>query len=245
MAGFKLIKVAAIAATTSLGGAAAAQDFVQDWEGFYAGIHAEASTYAVATTDPNNSFLNDFPEQSLIVGHGGVTGGYNYMLGENFIIGAELDYTSELAIDEFFSSNAAETTGVQFDWRLEGITTLRGRAGFVNGNALTYMTVGVANATSKMETYQVDTGNGIVSCDTSNCAETSDDILGLALGAGVDWAFREDWVARVEIQHYAFENVQMPVLNSAKAPLCGDTDQCSLGHAPDVTSIRMGVSYMF
>jgi opacity protein-like surface antigen len=245
MAGFKLIKVAAIAATTSLGGAAAAQDFVQDWEGFYAGIHAEASTYAVTATDPNSSFLNDFPEQSLIVGHGGVTGGYNYMLGDNFVVGAELDYTSELAIDEFFSSNIAETTGMQLDWRLEGITTLRGRAGFVNGNALTYMTVGVASAAANMQSYSVDTGNAITSCDGSNCAEVTEDILGLAIGAGVDWAFREDWIARVEVQHYAFENLQAPVLDSAGNPYCSTGDQCSVGYAPDVTSIRMGVSYMF
>ena len=245
MAGTKLVRVAAISVATLLGGAATAQDFQQNWEGFYAGIHAEASMFAVTATDPNNSFLSDFPEQSLIVGHGGVTGGYNYMLGDNFIVGAELDYTSELAIDEFFSSNAAATTGVQFDWRVEGITTLRGRAGFVQGNALTFMTVGVANATTNMKTYDVDTGSTELSCDTSNCAETAEDLLGLTVGAGVDWAFREDWIARVEIQHYAFESVQAPVLNSAGDPFCGSTDQCTIGYAPDVTSIRMGVSYKF
>ncbi|MEJ8562153.1 outer membrane beta-barrel protein [Yoonia sp. GPGPB17] len=245
MTSFRMIGVVACVATTALGGAAIAQDFEQDWEGFYGGLHLDASMYSVTTTDPNNSFLNDFPEESLIVGHGGLMGGYNYRLDGNLLIGAELDYTSELAIDDFFSSNEAETTGLELDWRIEGITTLRGRAGFVQGNALSFISIGVANATINMETFEVDTASTELSCDTSTCAKATEDLLGLTVGAGVDWAFREDWIGRVEIQHYAFENVQTQVLNSDGDPFCGETDQCTVGYAPEVTSIRFGVSYMF
>ncbi|WP_439156117.1 outer membrane protein, partial [Yoonia sp.] len=245
MANFMFSGAATLFVASVFGSAAVAQDFQQDWSGFYGGVHVDGSIYSVTKTDAQNSFLNDMPDQSLLVGHGGVTGGYNYILENNLFIGAELDYTSELAINDFFASNPQETTGVQFDLRVEGITALRGRAGFIQNNALGYLTLGVASAATNFETYQVDTGSTSLSCDTSNCAKSTEDMLGIVLGAGVDWAFREDWVARVEFQHYEFESVQAPILDSAQQGFCGgvDTDQCTVGYSPNVTSLRVGVSY--
>ncbi|WP_322890714.1 MULTISPECIES: outer membrane protein [unclassified Yoonia] len=247
MADFKMMTAALLAATTSLAGAVAAQDFQQDWEGFYAGLHAEASIYDVVVTDLNNSFLSQSPNLSILAGHGGVTGGYNYALQGNLIVGAEIDYTSELRIDEFFSSNSAATTGTQYDLALEGILALKGRAAYVQGNALGFMSVGVASATTSMETYSINTSTAVTACDDSNCARSTEDLLGLTMGVGAEWAFRENWIGRVEFQHYAFESVQAPVRNSADLPFCatGDTDQCTIGYTPSVSSVRFGLSYKF
>ena len=239
------------AAVFTLGAGAAtlagAQEFTQDWEGFYAGIHLDGTAYSVAVSDLNDSFLNESPQQSFLLGQGGITGGYNYALDGNLLISAELDFSSELAIDNFFSSNESDTTGLQYDLRLENVLQLRARAGFTQGNALGYMTIGVAQATPAFETYAVDTDDGRVSCDTSNCAQTSESLLGLSVGGGIDWAFRENWIGRVEVQHMVFESIQAPVRQTDETPLCasGDTDQCTLSYEPETTSIRFGISYMF
>jgi len=245
MANFKVIGVAALAVTTALSGAVNAQEFQQEWEGFYAGAKLDLSMYTVMANDPNSSFLNDIPEETSFVAHGGIMGGYNYMLENNLLIGAEFQYTSELAYDDFFTSNEAETTGLEFDWRLEGITTLRARAGFVQGNALPFITVGIASATANMETYEVDTGAAQTNCGNSTCAALKEDVLGMTLGGGIDWAFREDFVGRVEVQHYIFQSVEEQILNAAGDPFCSDTDQCTVGYTPEVTTISIGVSYMF
>jgi len=245
MAKLKMIGAAAFAATTALSGVAHAQDFQQDWEGFYAGAKLDLSMYTVTADDPNNQFLNDIPNETSFITHGGIMGGYNYALENNLIVGAEFQYTSELAYDEFFTSNEAETTGLEFDWRLEGITSLRARAGFIQGNALPFLSVGVASATANFETYIVDTGGGLTDCDNSTCASLKEDLVGMTIGGGIDWAFRENIVGRVEVQHYMFQSVEEQILDAAGEAACLEIDQCTVGYSPEVTSISIGVSYMF
>lgn len=245
----KTCAIGAAAFTLSLGlaSAASAQDFQQEWEGFYGGIHLDGTAYSVAVADLNDSFVNESPQLSFLLGQFGAMGGYNYRLDGNLIIGGELDFASELIIDDFFSSNADDTTGLQYDLALENVLQLRARAGFTQGNALSYMAVGVAQAQPNFETYFVDTDNNQTSCETSNCAATTEQLLGVSIGGGIDWAFRENWIGRVEVQHMVFESVQAPVRQSDETPLCasGDTDQCTLSYEPSTTSIRFGISYMF
>lgn len=247
MARLSNIGVAACAALLIGGTSVSAQDFEQDWAGFYGGIHLDISNYTVAVTDVNNTFLSSTPELSFNLAHGGVTAGYNYALDGNLIVGAELDWVSAVAIDEFYSSVEENTTGVVYDLQVQGITSLRGRAGFVQGNALSYMTIGYANAQVMMESYRVNTTAANITCETSNCATVTTNLNGISVGMGVDWAFRQDWVARVEVQHYAFESVQAPTTSSTGDFSCSgdDTLQCSVGYNPSLTSIRMGVSYYF
>ena len=252
MARLKTLGAAAVILAAGASTTAIAQEFEQDWAGFYAGIHADGTAYSVDISDPNNSFLSDHPQLSFLLGGGGVTGGYNYFLENNLVVSGELDWTSELAIDEFVASNADRTTGVQYDLRMTGVTQLRGRAGFVQGNALGYITAGIAQAQTEFETYAVDpsppgSGPAQESCETSNCARTTEPLLGLTVGAGMDWAFRENWVGRVEVQHMVFESIQVPILDPSEALLCASVsqDQCSISYQPASTSIRFGITYMF
>lgn len=246
---FQISRAITAAAAMCLGtvNLAQAQDFTQDWEGFYAGVHLDGTVFSNTISDLNNQFNSNSPEISVLDFQGGVTGGYNYMLEGNLLVGAELDYTSSIAIDEFFSSNEAETTGTQYTHDLESILSLRGRAGVVNGNTLSFMTLGVAQGTTNFETFEVDTGSASDECDVSNCASSTDDLLGLTVGFGMEWAFRENISARFDVQHYAFESVQAPVVNAAGDPACseGETDLCTVGYAPSTTSIRVGISYHF
>lgn len=246
MARLNTLGAAVILVSIGVGSAIHAQDFDQDWAGFYIGAHLDGTAYSVEIADANASFLNDHPEQTYLLPQGGVTGGYNYILENNLLVGGELEWSSELAIDEFFSSNVADTTGLQYDLRMTGVTQIRGRAGFVQGNALGYLTLGIAQAQTDMETYQVDTSSSETSCGESNCASTTEPLLGVSFGAGIDWAFRENWIARVEFQQMVFESVQAPVLNSDGDLVCSvESEQCSISYEPKTTSIRFGITYMF
>lgn len=224
-----------------------AEDFSQVWDGFYGVVHLDATTFTTDNADLNNQFNSNAPEQSAVLANGGVAVGYNWLLKDGFVLGAELDYTSTFTVEEFISSNVARTTGAEITNQLDGVFSIKARAGMQNGNMLSFVTGGIASASSKFETYQVDTGSGQISCETSTCAATSDSVLGVTIGAGVEYAFREDIIGRLEIQHYSFDDVAAPVLDAAGNAACasGATDLCSVVYSPSATSVKLGFVYKF
>lgn len=227
--------------------AAQAQEFEQEWHGFYAGIHADVSMFDVDMADLNNQFNSNAPKLAGIFPHGGVSAGYNYLFRDKLILGAEIDYTSRTEIIRFISSNATGSAGTQINTALEGIISARFRAGLQHQNAMAYLTGGYSSATPKFETFQVDTSGGKVSCTTSKCASTNEPLQGISLGAGLEYAFWENVLARFEVQHYLFDELSVPVLDSLGASACGggETDLCAMNYSPSVTSLRLGVSYKF
>lgn len=241
------IKATTFAACLSLGGMATAQDFDQNWEGFYGGVHLDMSVFTTDNADLNNQFNSNAPEQSEFLAHGGLSFGYNWQLAGGLILGGEFDYTSAMTIEEFISSNAASTTGTQVNNALDSVMSIRARAGVQNGNVLTFLTGGMASAASNFETYQVDTGGGQTSCANSTCSETTETLTGVTIGAGVEYAFKENLIGRFEVQHYAFDDVSAPVENASGAPACsgGATGLCSVIYSPSATSVRVGFIYKF
>lgn len=227
--------------------AAAQQDFTQDWQGFYAGAHIDMSLFSTNNSDLNNQFNSNAPEKSLLLPNGGIMLGYNRELRGGLIVGGEFEYSSTLEIDEFISTNEIGSTGTQVLNSIDGLMAIKMRAGAQTDNVLTYVTGGYAFGTGMFETYQVDTGGGLVSCDTSTCARSTEDLMGVTIGAGVEWAFRENWIARFEVQHTAFQDLVAPVLNSEENSACasGDTGLCSVIYSPNVTAAKLGVVYRF
>lgn len=244
-------KLGAAAAILALGcsatAASAQEEFTQVWEGFYAGLHLDATNFTTDNADLNNQFNSNAPEQSALVASGGLTFGYNWELEDGFILGLEFDYTSELRIEEFVSSNVAETTGTQVNNVLESIVSIRGRAGVQSGNVLGYVSGGIASGASLFETYQVNTGGGQTSCSNSTCAETKEAVIGVSIAAGTEYAFREDIIGRLEVQHYSFDDVSAPVLDASGDAACasGATDLCSVIYSPSATAVKLSVIYKF
>lgn len=229
--------------------AAFAQDGEYDWTGGYAGVQLAFSNFSTTISDVDNQFSNNSPTQSMTLGSGGVFGGYNWNLrgDTDILLGFELDYTSALVIEEFFSTNVSRTTGVQYNNEITNITSLNARVGMPNGRMLAYFSGGVSQAQIKMETYQVDRGAGRTNCGNSTCAKTTEALLGLNFGVGMDYAYRDNIIARFGVQHYMFDSVQADVTAPAGGSACstGATGSCTVGYAPSVTQIRIGVSYAF
>ncbi|MGI3210767.1 outer membrane protein [Roseovarius tibetensis] len=220
----------------------------RDWSGFYVGAHLGASVSETDQSDLNNQFLNEPPTQSEVGVSGGLYLGYNYTLPDGLVLGAEFDYSTGVEMDNFFSANAAGTSGQVYDNSFESIMSLRARAGLPRGNSLIYITGGVAYGDGTFEAYNVNRPVQ-TTCDNSICAETSDGFFGLAIGAGVEHAFRENVVGRFEVMHYEFESQQADVEDKASGgiPACstGATDSCTFGFSPSVTQVRVGISYNF
>ena len=114
----------------------------------------------------------------------------------------------------------------------ESVIAIKGRAGIQSGNALLYVLGGYAMGSGVFETYAVDSGSGLTSCTTSTCASISEDTNGVVIGAGVDWAFRENWIGRFEVQHMTFSDVDAPVLDAGgDSMFSGDASVLSCLHA--------------
>ncbi|MBF9044136.1 outer membrane beta-barrel protein [Rhodobacterales bacterium HKCCE4037] len=110
---------AALAAT-----GASAQDASQ-WTGFYAGF---------ATNIISPEFDNSTAPTPLQEGTGfGAYGGYNYGIGDNFVIGAEVGFSGPASF---------QTTLGAADFEFERVLNARVRGGYALGNALVYGSVG-------------------------------------------------------------------------------------------------------
>lgn len=225
-----------------------AEPVTRDWRGFYVGAHVGASRSETDQSDLNNQFLNEPPTQSEVGVSGGLYLGYNYTLSDRLMLGAEFDYSTGVEMDNFFSANAAGTSGQVYDNSFESIMSLRARAGVTSGDSLIYVTGGVAYGDGSFEAYNVNEPLQ-TSCNNSICAETSDGFLGVVIGGGVEHAFRENIVGRFEVMHYEFESQQADVEDKASGgvPACstGATDSCTFGFSPSVTQVRVGISYNF
>lgn len=113
----------ATACSLTLATASLAQDALQ-WQGFYGGLQANSISPEI-----DGLFIPLGSGQSV-----GVFGGYNHAVGDHFVIGGELNYNSDTSI---------EITPAM-DLTLEGLLTIRARAGYAIGNALFYGSLGYA-----------------------------------------------------------------------------------------------------
>jgi high affinity Mn2+ porin len=177
-----------------------------NWNGFYAGGHlgyAWGSSNWTATTPgaPNvsGSFSVAQPIDSLSETgsfFAGLQAGYNYMLPNRLLIGAEVDTTfpsfpSLAGISVGGASNlTSPTLGAEtFSETVLASGTVRGRIGYAPGSWLFYATGGFAWTYDRLTLTQLSTG-----------ATESPFLwrLGFATGAGVEAPIAPHWTARLE-----------------------------------------------
>jgi outer membrane immunogenic protein len=180
----KSLLLAVLSASTILCGAASAADMPvmapadvtvagYDWSGAYIGIHGG---YAWGETDGDDPVDGDL--EGFVIG-GQV--GYNWMLGDSFLIGLEGD-------GSFSDQNV--TDGGEYD--VDYLATIRGRLGFAFDRFLVYGTGGAAFAGAEF------TGDDI-------------DFFGWAAGGGVEYAITDNISFGVEYLHYDFGEEEFEV----------------------------------
>jgi high affinity Mn2+ porin len=215
-----------------------------NWNGFYAGGNMGVAwgqsnwTAGPGISGTTNLFqtIDTFDEAGSFLA--GVQGGYNYVLPNRILVGAEVDasfpafQTLPVGINPFglstggTSNFTSPTLGaVSFAETVLASGTVRGRIGYAPGHWLFYATGGFAWTYNQQSLTQASTGNS----DTPFLWR-----LGWAAGAGVEVPIAPHWTARLE---YLFTDY-------------GTTNRTYLGTQPinsdfQLHELRFGLNYQF
>lgn len=191
-----------------------------NWTGFYLGANGGYGTGHSEWTDPLGVGLPGSTTGSFTTKGGvfGATFGYNHQIG-SFVIGVEGDYDWS---DIKGSSSAIVCAGSSIGCQTKNswLATARGRFGYAMDRFLPYFTGGVAYGNIRAAT---DLGT-----DTSTK-------LGYAFGAGVEYAFLDNWSAKLE---YLYVGLDDGTCNLA----CGGTP---IDVKFNTSLIRAGLNYKF
>jgi outer membrane immunogenic protein len=207
------------------------------WTGFYIGGNVGGgwsrgnmvdSVFGVNFTNGNQaSFLG-----------GGQVGG-NYQIG-SFVIGAEADF--DWFANNNNSGNGTSVTGPAFPagavlrvsandrWE----TTLAARFGYAWDHALFYGKAGGGwVGAGNFAVTNVGTGSSLA-------VSNSNTNVGWLLGAGFEYAFTQNWTAKLEYDYLALNNASYNVT----LPITGQVDTFTNG-GRNVQTFTVGINYLF
>jgi high affinity Mn2+ porin len=156
-----------------------------DWSGFYLGGHVGYSRgYGRNTLFDPNPMAASSSFGSLF---GGLQFGYNYLPPSRLLLGIEGDISFPNYLDDGIVASRSTPSSAVTE-KLDFVSTVRGRAGYVFDHWLFYATGGLAWSQARFLEDSNSTGN--------------DKILrmrtGWALGAGAELAIAPGWTARLE-----------------------------------------------
>ncbi|MDX8457002.1 porin family protein [Mesorhizobium sp. VK9D] len=172
-----------------------------DWSGLYAGVHfgyvAGKSNFFIAGAGAGGTDVNVPLDPSGFIG--GVHIGVDQELANRFVLGAEAD----LAYSNADGLGTFTGAGALLKGELKWSGSARLRAGYAFDRTLPYLTAGVAAA--KYEVSVIGTSGTIPIHDETH--------LGWTVGAGVEHAFTDKWIARVEYRYSDFgrKDISIPL----------------------------------
>jgi outer membrane immunogenic protein len=195
--------------------------FVQrfTWTGCYLGAHVGGAWMRNDVTDPvllvqdnaglgGAGFTTGGPTTVRVNQNGAVVGaqiGCDYQFPSNFVLGVEgavsggtMKGSRAVALPDSPPDTALVSVKTDF------VPTLTGRAGYAVDHWLFYAKGGVAWASSKYSVTGTFGGAGAIVPGTPFDFEGLSVRTGWTAGSGVEWAFAEDWSARLEYDYYDF-----------------------------------------
>ena len=198
-----------------------------DWSGLYAGVHfgyaSGKSNLFIGGAGLGGTDINAPLDPSGFVG--GVHIGVNQELANSFVLGAEADiaYSNVDAVGTFAGAGALFKSEVKWSG------SARLRAGYAFDRTLPYITAGVAAAKYEVSVMTTGPGGTIPVHDETH--------LGWTAGAGVEHAFTDRWIARVEYRYSDFGKKDVSV------PLFGPGTVANFDLKTH--DVRVGLSYKF
>jgi outer membrane immunogenic protein len=191
------------------------------WTGFYIGAHVGG---AWDSDDWHFTVDNTYTHNSASGIFGGGQAGYNYQWS-SVVFGVEGDASGADLNGHALCPNPAYTCSHNIDW----LATLRGRVGITPvDRALLYVTGGAAFSDVRHNTSPtLATWTGTF----------SDSEVGYAVGGGVEYAFTNNWSAKVEYLYYG--------LGSSTSSV-GSLDPASPAHlSTNIETVSAGLNYRF
>ncbi|BAV46608.1 porin [Mesorhizobium sp. 113-1-2] len=202
-----------------------------DWSGLYAGVDigymAGKSNFFVAGGGFGGaSDLNLPVDPDGFIG--GIHIGANYQMENRFVIGAEADiaYSNADAITPLDASGGGFSTLLKSELKWSGAARLR--AGYAFDRTLPYIAAGVAAA--KYEVTAIGSSGAI------QIPFHDETHVGWTVGAGIEHAFTDRWIARAEYRYSDFGSKDL----SIAAGLLTETHVDLQTH-----DVRVGLSYKF
>lgn len=229
------------------------------WTGFYVGVNAG---YAWSDSDSNHSGVNNAyvvsapnfnaavaDKASLSDGGftGGVQAGYNVQ-ASNIVYGLEADFnwlqakaSRSSVYNVALPANPFTTTdSYEANW----LFTLRPRVGVVSGNALFYVTGGLAVTQIKQSHTFIDS----IAPQFAESDSSSDTKAGWTIGGGVELALGGNWSMKGEYLYADFGKATSggTLLNTVTG-LSASAPPTTFSHSTDLTlqTVRLGLNYKF
>ncbi|MBZ9823561.1 outer membrane protein [Mesorhizobium sp. CA4] len=195
-----------------------------DWSGLYAGVHFG---YAAANSDltvfnyggGSADVVTQMDSDGFI---GGVHVGFNQEMANRFVLGAEADLAYSNA--EGLTIFAGGSTFLKSELKWSGSARLR--AGYAFYRTLPYITAGVAAAK-----YEI---TGTTGSDSTLLHDETH--VGWTVGAGIEHAFSDRWIARVEYSYSDFGTKDLSASDGINT--VADVDL-------QTHDVRVGLSYKF
>jgi outer membrane immunogenic protein len=188
---------------------------IYNWTGFYIGGHVGAAF-------PGSNSL----DTSSVRFMGGLQGGFDYQFSNNWVIGAESQY-SWLAGNS--GGGVAFPGGTVASANTDQIGSVTGRLGYAFGPTLLYAKGGYAWRNN--DNINVATG-GTPAIFTTNGNRRD----GYTVGAGLEYMFTPNWSIKGEYQYYNFGST---TFTSGPAPVVGTRFQ------NDEHTVKVGINYRF
>lgn len=187
---------------------------VYNWSGVNVGLHGG---YLWGDAELSG-FAPGVPDFSMDSGFFGIQLGYQWQSGA-WVFGAETDLSFANADGSGFY-----TTGEGISANLDWFGTVRGKVGYAFDRVLVYGTGGLAFG-------RIEAEENFPAPDSGSVDKTK---FGWTLGAGIDWAFAQNWSAGLEYRHMDFGSVNFtPTYFGA-----GDIDVTT-------DSVRLNLNYRF
>ena len=219
---------------------AAAAPAAYDWSGFYLGVTAGGGMASLPVTSMD--FFVGIGAMKSAGAVGGVHAGYNWQFTPSFLVGLEGDFNwasfKESDTTCFGSCALNLFHRLVASSRLDQFSTLRARFGLTSDRTLVYVTAGPAWG-------HIDASLG----DCPNCsnaglpfaiASDSSFHIGIALGAGVEYALTQNWILRGEYMHLDFSTTDT-VFKHASTGIPFDGVRARSTATADLA--RLGISY--
>lgn len=216
-----------------------------DWTGLYLGAHLGATWGRSSwTASPGIAGAHRFNQAINLSDEGGswfagVQGGYNYVLPNRLLLGAEVDLSAPswpklatgvnpfgLSIGGSSSFTSPTLGAVSFAETVQVSGTARARVGYAAGDWLVYGTGGLAWSYDQQSLAQVSTGNS----DTPYVLR-----LGWAAGAGAETPIAPNWTARAEYLYTDYGKSTTEFFGGAQ-PVTSDVR---------LQEFRLGLNYHF
>jgi high affinity Mn2+ porin len=184
-----------------------------DWSGFYLGGHFGAawgrSDWSAAGGLPLSGSIDLAHGYNAFKGTGsyfaGLQAGYNAMLPNHILLGAEADISFPNTIEGSQTFSSVSTGQASFAEQVQFFGTLRGRLGYAPGNWLIYATGGFAFSYDEFTRTQL-TGTPAGGTATPGTVENRFMVprAGWTAGAGIEVALTPQWRARLEYLYTQF-----------------------------------------